>query len=189
MSVFTVSFPHSVKENILRYSMKRVMILGSPGAGKSTLSFALSEKTGIPVTHLDKLFWTPGWVSVSAEELDKKIESAVSEDKWIIDGNYSRTIPLRLERCDTVIFLDYPTHVCLFGVIKRILTNHGKVREDMSPGCPERFDLEFLKYVVGFRKNQRAKILSLLSSDSAAGKSVYTLKNRAECRRFLSELS
>ncbi len=169
--------------------MKRVIILGSPGAGKSALSFALSEKTGIPVTHLDKLFWTPGWVSVSAEELDKRIENAVSADEWIIDGNYSRTIPMRLERCDTVIFLDYPTHVCLFGVIKRIIKYQGKVRDDMSPGCPERFDLEFLKYVAGFRKKQRARILSLLSSDPAFGKSVYILKNRAECRRFLSELS
>lgn len=132
--------------------MERVMIIGCGGAGKSTLARQLGEVTGLPVVHLDKLFWKSGWVESSKAEIDEKIRQAAACPRWIMDGNYNRTLEQRLERADTVIYLDFPRMVCLWGVFKRLLTNLGKVRPDMPEGCPEKVDLEFLRWIWNFNK-------------------------------------
>ena len=166
--------------------MERIMIIGCGGAGKSTLARQLGEKTGLPVVHLDKLFWKPGWVSLSREEFDLVHQEAISRERWIIDGNFDRTIPQRLSRCDTVLYLDFSRWACVMGVTKRVLTTYGTVREDMGEGCPERFDLEFLKWVWDFNKNKRQKNYRLL--EEAEGVEVIILKNRREVKRFLASL-
>lgn len=166
--------------------MERIMIIGCGGAGKSTLARQLGEKTGLPVVHLDKLFWKPGWESLSQEEFDLVHQEAISRERWIIDGNFDRTIPQRLSRCDTVLYLDFSRWACLMGVTKRVLTTYGTVREDMGEGCPERFDLEFLKWVWDFNKNKRQKNYRLL--EEAEGVEVIILKNRREVKRFLASL-
>lgn len=166
--------------------MERIMIIGCGGAGKSTLARQLGEKTGLPVVHLDKLFWKPGWVSLSREEFDQVHQDAISRERWIIDGNFDRTIPQRLSRCDTVLYLDFSRWACVMGVAKRVLTTYGTVREDMGEGCPERFDLEFLKWVWDFNKNKRQKNYRLL--EEAEGVEVIILKNRREVKRFLASL-
>lgn len=162
--------------------MKKIIILGSPGAGKSTFSFALAEKTGLPVYHLDQMFWRAGWVSVTKEDFDAELAETLAKEKWIIDGNYSRTIPMRLEKCDTVFYLDYPRLVCFFGVVRRVLGSLGKTRPDMAEGCPERFDLEFLQYTWKFRKKQRAGILALLEGTNAE---IHIFRSRKEAKRYL----
>ncbi len=162
--------------------MKKIMIIGSPGAGKSTFSFALAEKTGLPLYHLDKMFWREGWVNVSKDELDAQIKDVLRKDEWIIDGNYSRTIPMRLEKCDTVFYLDYPRLVCFFGVVRRVLGSLGKTRPDMAEGCPERFDLEFLQYTWKFRKKQREKLFGLLEGANAE---IHIFRSRKEAKRYL----
>lgn len=146
--------------------MHKILVIGSPGSGKSTLSFRLSERLNIPIIHLDKLFWKDGWVERSKEEFDALLVNELEKEEWIIDGNYGRTIELRLKYADTVIFFDYNRFVCLWRVVKRVVTNLGKVRADMAKGCPERFDWEFLKYVWEFPDKQRNKILNLLSTNS-----------------------
>lgn len=166
--------------------MERIMIIGCGGSGKSTLAQQLGQKLGLPVVHLDKLFWTPGWVSIPKDEFDRVHEEAISKDKWIIDGNFDRTIPVRLQRCDTVIYLDFSRFACLMGVLKRVLTTYGKVRPDMGEGCPERIDLDFLKWVWNFNKNKRERNYSLLNK--AEGVRVIILKNRRMVIKFLSEL-
>ena len=166
--------------------MERIMIIGCGGAGKSTLARQLGEKTGLPVVHLDKLFWTPGWVSLSQEEFDKVHREAIAGETWIIDGNFDRTIPERLARCDTVIYLDFSRIRCLMGVAKRILTTYGQVRPDMGEGCPERFDLEFLQWVWNFNKNKREKNYRLLNE--AEGVQTIVLKNRRAVKRFMASL-
>jgi adenylate kinase family enzyme len=162
------------------------MIIGCGGSGKSTLAQQLGQKLGLPVIHLDKLFWTPGWVSIPKEEFDRVHADAVSKEKWIIDGNFDRTIPVRLKRCDTVIYLDFSRFACLMGVLKRVLTTHGKVRPDMGEGCPERIDLDFLKWVWNFNKNKRERNYRLLNETE--GVRVIILKNRRMVKKFLSEL-
>jgi adenylate kinase family enzyme len=166
--------------------MERIMIIGCGGSGKSTLARQLGEKLNLPVIHLDKLFWTPGWVSISKEEFNRVHEEAISKEKWIMDGNFDRTIPVRLRRCDTVIYLDFSRLACLMGVLKRVLTTFGTVRPDMGEGCPERIDLEFLKWVWNFNKNKRERNYRLLKE--AEGVRVIILKNRRAVKKFLSEL-
>ena len=166
--------------------MKKIMIIGSGGSGKSTLARQLGLVLQIPVVHLDKLWWKPGWVSVSCEEFDVLHRSAIEEPTWIIDGNFSRTIPQRLEKCDAVIYLDFNSVTCLMSVLKRVLTNLGKVRPDMGEGCPERISWEFLGWVWNFNKNNRKKTYDLLFRATHA--QVYIFRNRKEVRKFLADI-
>lgn len=166
--------------------MERILIIGCGGAGKSTLARQLGEKLNIPVVHLDQLFWKPGWVERSDEEFDVILEQELEKPKWIMDGNFNRTMPKRLEKCDAVIYLDFSRFACLRGVAKRVLTNYGKVRPDMGAGCPERFDLVFLKWVWNFNKNKRESYYRLLNE--AEGVETIVLKNRRQVKKFLKSL-
>ncbi len=167
--------------------MERIVIIGSGGAGKSTLARHLGEKLRIPVVHLDQLWWRPGWQHISREEFDALLEVQTDKPRWIMDGNFDRTLPQRVAKCDTVIYLDFPRLTCLLGVAKRILTTYGKVRPDMGEGCPERLDWDFLKWVWGFNKAHRETYYRLLNE--AEGVEIIVLKNRRMVKRFLSALS
>lgn len=166
--------------------MERIVIIGCGGAGKSTLARQLGEKLGIPVVHLDKLFWNPGWVEKSQEEFDVLHRQELAKEKWIMDGNFNRTMPQRIARCDTVIYLDFSRIACLLGVLKRVLTTYGKVRPDMGEGCPERIDFEFLKWVWSYNKNKRERNYKLLNEAQHA--ETIVLKNRRAVRKFLAQL-
>ena len=166
--------------------MERIIIIGCGGAGKSTLARQLGEKLDIPVVHLDKLFWHPGWVESTKEEIDGKIRAEMEKPRWIMDGNYNRTLSERIGRCDTIIYLDFSRFACLMGVCKRILTTYGQVRPDMGEGCPERIDLEFLKWVWNFNKNKRESIYKLLNE--AEDKETIVLKNRRAVKKFLEQV-
>ena len=136
--------------------MERVIIIGCGGAGKSTLARKLGEKTGLPVVHLDQIWWAPGhWQHIEKPEFDEKLAAELEKSQWIMDGNFNRTIPQRLAKCDTVIYLDYNRIMCLWGVIRRVIKSYGKTRPDMDEGCPERFDWEFLKWVWKFNSKNR----------------------------------
>ena len=166
--------------------MERILIIGCGGAGKSTLARQLGEKLDIPVVHLDRLFWKPGWVEECKDEFDRKLALELEKDRWIIDGNFNRTMPQRLKKCDTIIYLDFSRVACLMGVAKRIITTYGKVRPDMGDGCPERFDLEFLGWVWNYNKRNRQRNYQLLEEATHAEKIV--LKNRRAVKRFLKNL-
>lgn len=137
---------------------QRILIIGCPGSGKSTLARRLGEKTGLNVIHLDALYWLPGWTARSNEDFDALLLAELNRPSWIIDGNFTRTLSMRLEHCDAVIWLDYGRMTCLLGVLRRILKSHGTVRPDMGAGCPERFDREFLHFVWTFRRTNNTKI-------------------------------
>ena len=167
--------------------MERIMIIGCGGSGKSTLARRLGEKTGLPVVHLDKLFWRTGWEHISREEFDSLHREALEGERWIIDGNFDRTMGERIQYCDTVIFLDFSRLACILGVVKRIATNYGKVRPDMGEGCPERIDWEFLRWVWNFNRDKREKIYRLLNETEGIEKIV--LKNRRAVRTFLRQVT
>ena len=150
---------------MLRFcKMKKILIVGCCGAGKSTLTAALSEKTGLPTVHLDAIFWKENWVESTKEEFDAAVLAASKEDKWIMDGNYTRTLPMRLGLCDCVIFLDLPRYICIWQVLKRVFKNYGKCRPDMGKNCPERLDFSFLRYVWNFKRKQRPKVIKCLKN-------------------------
>ena len=167
--------------------MERVMIIGCGGAGKSTLARRLGEKTGLPVVHLDQIWWEPGhWQHMSREEFDIRLQAEMEKPRWILDGNFNRTMEVRLEQCDTVIFLDLPRLVCLTSWLGRVIKNWGTARPDMAPGCCEWFDPEMAKWIWNFNKQNRKRYLELLSR--AEGKRVYILHSRWEVARFLKTL-
>ena len=166
--------------------MERILIIGCSGSGKSTLARALKDKLGLPVVHLDQLWWQEGWEHVSREEFDKRLDLALSMDRWIIDGNYSRTIQTRLPKCDTIIYLDFSRWACLLGMCQRVLGSWGKVRPDMSAGCPERFDWEFVKFIWNFNKNNRVLNYTRIAKSKHA--KAIILKNRKEKKAFLESL-
>lgn len=166
--------------------MERIVIIGCGGAGKSTLARQLGEKLDIPVVHLDRLFWKPGWVELPRDEFDALVQQELEKEKWIMDGNFDRTIPQRIARCDTVIYLDFNRLTCLLGVMKRVLTTYGTVRPDMGEDCPERFDLDFLKWVWNFNKNKRERNYKLLNE--VEGIETIVFKNRRQVRKFLKTL-
>ena len=112
--------------------MQRIMIIGSGGSGKTTLARQLGEKTGLPVVHLDQIWWSPGnWKHLEREEFDALLQKELEKPRWILDGNYNRTMEPRLERCDTVIYLDFPRLVSFTGWLRRVIKNRGRARPDM----------------------------------------------------------
>ena len=166
--------------------MERILIIGCGGAGKSTLARQLGEKTGLPVVHLDKLFWHPGWVESTKDEINAKIRAEMAKPQWIMDGNYNRTLPERVKHCDTIIYLDFSRMACLMGVMKRVITTYGTVRPDMGEGCPERLDLDFLKWVWNFNAQKRESNYKLLNE--SAHVQTIVLKNRRMVKRFLKSI-
>ena len=167
--------------------MERILIVANSGAGKSTMARALSEKTGLPVVHLDRLFWRENWQHIAREEFDALLQQELEKSQWIIDGNYDRTVSTRLAYCDTVIYLDYPRWQCLLGVVKRVISSYGKVRPDMGDGCPERFDWEFMKYVWNYNRENREKLYRKLNALDRVN--VIVFRNRKEGNLFLRNLN
>ncbi len=162
------------------------MIIGCGGAGKSTLARQLGQRLELPVVHLDKLWWKPGWVEAPQEEFDALLASELEKPRWIMDGNFNRTMPQRVAKCDTIIYMDFSRRACLCGVAKRILTSYGKVRPDMAEGCPERLDVEFLKWIWNYNKNKRESNYRLLNENPQV--ETVVLKNRRMVKRFLQSL-
>jgi adenylate kinase family enzyme len=144
--------------------MKRILIIGSSGAGKSTFARRLHEATGIELVHLDKVFWKPNWVETPKDEWKKTVAKVLEGEVWIIDGNYSGTLELRMQYADTIIFLDFPPTICVWRVLKRVAFYRKGKRPDMAAGCDERFDLEFLKWIWDYPRRTKPKVESLLKS-------------------------
>ena len=141
----------------------RISIVGGAGTGKTTLSNLLSEKYNIPVTHIDGIHHLKNWQVRDKLERDKIILDIVEKEKWIIDGTYKDTIKQRVERSDLVIWLDYSTFAQIKGVLKRFLKNPGKEKPEI-PGCNERLDREFLKYVINYRRKKRHHVVNALEN-------------------------
>ena len=165
--------------------MERVLVIGSPGAGKSTLAAELARRTGLPLVHLDRLHWKPGWVEAGAEEFDVMLSEALSAPRWLIDGNYGRTLPLRLARADTVVWLDFPVWLCLARIVRRALRYRGRVRPDMADGCPEQMSWEFFAYTARFPWEGRRRIAATLPAFRGT---VVRLRGPREVRSWLARL-
>ena len=167
--------------------MKRVMIIGCGGAGKSTLARKLGEKTGLSVVHLDQIWWEPGnWQHIEKSEFDERLAEELRKPRWILDGNFNRTIEARLAVCDTVIYLDYPRIVCLKNWLGRVIQNWGHARADMAEGCAEWFDPEMAKWIWKFNKQNRSRYYALL--EKTENKNIVILKSRRQAEKFLESI-
>jgi len=158
--------------------MKRALVIGCPGAGKSTFARRLRDRTGLPLVYLDRLYWNADRTTVSRETFDARLAEAFAQPRWIIDGNYSRTMPVRLAACDTVFFLDYPTELCLAAIRGRV----GQAREDI-PWVEETLDPEFEVFVRDFAAVRRPQILALLAQHPE--KRLVVFRSREESEAWL----
>ncbi|MBQ8383237.1 MAG: adenylate kinase [Clostridia bacterium] len=161
--------------------MKRVCVIGCPGSGKSTFARALREITGLPICHLDLLHHNPDRTTVDRAVFIERLDKVLPQERWIIDGNYSATMELRLAACDTVFFFDLPAEVCLAGVESR----RGKVRPDM-PWVEMEEDPEFTEYIKNFSSTRRPEIMALLRK--YADKTVVVFRSRAEANAYIQKL-
>ena len=161
---------------------KKIMIIGCSGAGKSVFARKLRDKTGLPLYYLDQIWHKPDKTNITRDEFDASLSEIVQKECWIIDGNYHRTMEVRLRACDTVILLDYPTEVCLAGAAARVGTAH----EDL-PWVEDVFDEEFRQWILDFRKEELPKIYNLLSKYENE-KNILIFKTRAEADAYLDEV-
>nr|WP_319391497.1 hypothetical protein [uncultured Cohaesibacter sp.] len=168
--------------------MQRITIIGSSGSGKSTLARTLGTRLNLPVIPIDQIFWKPGWTEPDKAAFLIEMNRIIESEKWIIEGNYTNSANLkgRLARSDLLIFLDPPRWVCIYGILTRLLKTHGQVRIDMAPGCPERFDWHFLKYVWTFPKTQRPKLLDYYNGYYG---NKMRLTSRKQMQTFLATLA
>jgi adenylate kinase family enzyme len=158
--------------------MDRIAIVGCSGGGKSTLARALGERLGLPVIHLDNLFWKPGWTESRLEDFRPKVEVVAGEPRWIIEGNFTSASALRFHRADTVIWIDLPIWLCLWRAFARMLFNFGRTRPDLSPGCPERFDIAFYAYIWNWNRVTRPKMAGALAELAPAARLVRLTSDR-----------
>jgi len=159
--------------------MKKVIVIGCPGSGKSTVSRALHNKTGIPLYHLDMMYWNANKTTVEKSVFLERLSAVLEKDEWIIDGNYGSTKELRMVACDTVIFLDYPLEICLDGIKER----RGKPRSDM-PWIETEEDAEFIEFIKNYEEQQKPKVLELLKKHS--DKNIIIFKSREQADAFLN---
>lgn len=163
--------------------MLKIIIIGSPGSGKSTFAQKLSNAAGIPLYYLDMLWHKPDGTNISRETFDAKLNEIIQKDTWIIDGNYQRTLETRLKECDTVFLLDFPLEVCLSGAKSRI----GKKREDL-PWIESEFDEEFRQWIIDFPQKQLPEIYDLLKKYQEE-KDIVIFRTRKELDDYLKSIS
>ena len=167
--------------------MRKVMVIGSGGAGKSVFAARLAERTGLPLIHLDAVYWRPGWIQTPKEEWIRTVDEMLAREAWVMDGNYGGTMDRRLAACDTVVFLDLPRAVCLWRAVKRRIAFHGRARPDMTPGCSERLTWQFIRWIWEYPRARRPGVLAKLAALRPDQRAV-VLRSSAEVEAFLRDL-
>jgi adenylate kinase family enzyme len=168
--------------------MQRILIIGGPGTGKSTLAGAMGARLGLPVVHLDRHYWSPGWVAPVPDEWRRRVQALAARDAWVMDGNYSGTFDLRLPRAEAIVWLDLPRWIYFPRTIRRLVANYGRERGDIGPGCPERFDFDFLfRWVWNYPTRSRPKTITLLG-ELAGTRPIVVLKSPSEVEAFVAGL-
>jgi len=164
--------------------MKRVIVIGCSGSGKSVFSRSFANLTELPLYHLDTIWWREDGSHIERSEFDARLSEILKKDEWIIDGNYSRTMEQRIAACDTVVFFDLPTDVCIDGIRAR----KGKLRDDMPwKNAPEDDDAEFMEFVRNYRETNRPQVMSLL--DKYSDKNTIIFKSREESESYLQKIT
>ena len=168
--------------------MKKIVIVGCAGCGKSTLAKILGQNLNIPVLHLDTIYWKANWQVEDKNIFLEKQLKMLENDSWIIDGNYRDTLDLRLKDCDTIIFLDYPRRTAIYGIYKRYFQYRNKQRDTIAEGCREKIDRSFFNWVWNFKKKARPIIVNKIN-DHKLGKEVLIFKKRKQLKKYLESIN
>lgn len=167
--------------------MRRILVIGSPGAGKSTLARRLAERFGLPLIHLDREYFGPGWSMPSKEEWREKVAALAARPEWVMDGNYASTFDLRVPRATAIVWLDVPRWRCMAGVIWRVARNYGRVRPDLGPDCTERLDWSFMRWIWSYPRTMRPKTVRMLAR-TRPGQSIHVVRSRSRIPALEAEL-
>ncbi|MEO8671073.1 MAG: hypothetical protein ABI411_07140 [Tahibacter sp.] len=165
--------------------MRKVLLIGCGGAGKSTLARRIAARTGLPLIHLDQCFWRPGWIETPRDVWSQTVAELIRNDAWVMDGNYGGSLDVRLAACDIVIFLDVSPFRCFWRLVRRRVRFHGKSRPDISPGCSERLDLKFLAWILAYRRTSRPAVMEKLNVAAERGKRVWILNSPSAVEDFM----
>jgi adenylate kinase family enzyme len=168
--------------------MQRILVIGSPGAGKSTLARRIAKCLGLPLIHLDREYFGPAWATPTKPEWRERVKALAARPAWVMDGNYASTFDIRVPRATTIIWLDLPRWRCLGSVLWRVARNYGRARSDLGPACAERFDWSFMRWIWSYPNKMRpqtARMLGRLSPDQR----VYVLRSRSEIPALEAELA
>jgi adenylate kinase family enzyme len=182
--------PEARADGFYHEEMERVAIVGAAGAGKSVLAERLGRRTGLPVVHLDPMFWRDGWTPAPRDEAVRALAAAIRGDRWIVDGNFLEAGEpgARFDRADTVIFLDLPRRTCLWRILTRRVRDRGGSRPDLPEGCQEGLDLPLVRWIWSYPETERPHVLALLDRLAQRGVDVHRLRSPAEVQRFLDTL-
>src|SRR5262245_29748967 len=142
---------------------RRVLVIGCGGAGKSTFSRELARLTGLPLIHLDRHYWHPGWIPTPEDAWNRRVAELIAPEAWILDGNYANSLDVRLARCDAVVFFDIDRATCLWTALRRVVVHRFVPRTDLPEGCPETVDREFLRWIWRFPARSRPRIVEALA--------------------------
>ncbi|MGC4805422.1 adenylate kinase [Micromonospora sp. DT233] len=167
--------------------MRRILIVGSSGAGKSTLARQVARRLDLPVIHLDRHYWQPGWVAPDHDRWRATVAALAAGPAWVMDGNYGGSLDLRLPRAELLVVLDLPWPLCLARVVRRRWERRAAGRPDLPPDCPERLDLPFLRYVWRYPRQARPRVFAAVAAH-APELPVVRLRSRAQLRRWLARL-
>ena len=166
---------------------QRILIVGHSGAGKSTLARTLGQRLNLPVTHLDQLYWKPGWVESDLAEFQPKVDAIVAGERWVIDGGYTRSLAERLARAQVVVWLDLPVPLLAWRIFKRWRQWRGTPRPDMNPGCPEKLDFEFAHWVLFAARGTRRRTGEILARHGG-GVAVFRIRRPRQLVAILGAL-
>ena len=168
--------------------MRRILVIGSPGAGKSTLARRLAGRLDLPLIHLDREYFGPGWTMPARAEWRERVRALAARPEWVMDGNYGSTFDLRVPRAHAVVWLDLPRWRCLLGVLWRVARNYGRARPDIAPGCPEKFDMSFMRFIWDYPRDKRPKTARMLER-LRADQRVFVLRSHGEIPALEAELA